>query len=208
MSGTPNVLIFMCDQLRIDLLDCYGSRQTPGGKGLVRTPNINALARDAVVFERAYTPTAICSPARASLMTGLYAHAHHMFNNSSPGYSYCQHLRPDAVMLPDWIAARTPYESAYFGKWHVGPADDLFASRFEHTQRPYEGGPAFLNNSHWHPSKQLGPLVRSIGGGRAGTVDVPMEGFPDVVAARYTQQFLRTRDASRPFVTFCSFPGP
>jgi arylsulfatase A-like enzyme len=200
-TDRPNVLVFLCDQLRIDLLGCYGS-------ALVRTPHIDALARDAVVFERAYTPTAICSPARASLMTGLYAHAHHMFNNSTPRYSYCEHLRPDAVMLPDWIAARTPYESAYFGKWHIGPADDLFRSRFEHTQRPYAGGPPFLTNSHWHPNTNLGPLVHSVGDGKAGTLDVPMEGFPDVVAARYSQQFLRTRDRSRPFALFCSFPGP
>ena len=55
----PNVLIFFCDQLRLDLLGCYGGT-------LVRTPHIDALARDSAVFERAYTPTAICSPARAS----------------------------------------------------------------------------------------------------------------------------------------------
>lgn len=200
-ADRPNVLVFLCDQLRIDLLGCYSS-------SLVRTPNIDALARDAVVFDRAYTPTAICSPARASLMTGLYAHTHHMFNNSTPRYSYCQHLRPDAVTLPDWLDDHTGYETAYFGKWHVGTADDLFRSRFHYTHRPYPGGPPFLTNSHWHPNTSLGELVQSVGDGKAGTLDVPMEGFPDVVAARYTQGFLRTRDQSRPFVLFCSFPGP
>ncbi|MGH2368797.1 MAG: sulfatase family protein, partial [Chloroflexota bacterium] len=89
-TGHPNVLVVLCDQLRRDLLGAYGSR-------LVRTPHLDALAAESVVFERAYTPTGICSPARASLMTGLYAHAHHMFNNSTPRYSYCQHLRPDVT---------------------------------------------------------------------------------------------------------------
>ncbi|MXZ21711.1 MAG: sulfatase-like hydrolase/transferase [Caldilineaceae bacterium SB0665_bin_25] len=90
MAGVsrPNVLIFLCDQLRIDLLSCY--QET-----LVRTPHITELTGDSCLFERAYTPCAICSPARASLLTGLYPHGHHMFNNSSPRYSYCQHLRPD-----------------------------------------------------------------------------------------------------------------
>ena len=106
-TDRPNVLVFFCDQLRRDLLDCYGDT-------LVRTPHIDALAAEAVVFDQYYTPTPICSPARASLMTGLYPHEHHMFNNSSPRYSYCEHLRPDVWMLPDWIAAETNYESAYF----------------------------------------------------------------------------------------------
>jgi arylsulfatase A-like enzyme len=201
-SAQPsNVLVFLCDQLRIDLLGCYGGT-------LVRTPHIDALAADGVVFERAYTPTAICSPARASLLTGLYAHAHHMFNNSTPRYSYCEHLRPGLTTLDAWIADHTPYESAYFGKWHIGPADDLFGSRFQHTQRPGDSDRPFLTSSHWHPSTSLGPLVRSVAGGKAGTLDVPLEGFPDVVAARYAQRFLRQRDRARPFVLFCSFPGP
>ena len=197
----PNVLIFFCDQLRIDLLGCYAGT-------LVRTPNIDALAKDAAVFERAYTPTAICSPARASLLTGLYAHAHHMFNNSTPKYSYCEHLRPDITMLQDWADDETDYESAYFGKWHIGPAEDLFQSRFHHTQEPYEGGPEFLTSSHWHPTTRIAPLVKSVAGGKAGTLDIGMEGFPDVVAARYTEEFLRTRDPDRPFIAFCAFPGP
>ena len=200
-TDRPNVLVFFCDQLRRDLLDCYGDT-------LVRTPHIDALAAEAVVFDQYYTPTPICSPARASLMTGLYPHEHHMFNNSSPRYSYCEHLRPDVWMLPDWIATETNYESAYFGKWHIGPAEDLYNSRFEHTQQPDPSRPAALNNSHWHPNTSLGPLVQSVGDGKAGTLDVPMEGFPDVVAARLSQDFLRSRDTDRPFALFCAFPGP
>jgi arylsulfatase A-like enzyme len=242
----PNILVFLCDQLRLDLLGCYGNT-------LVRTPNIDALAANSVVFDRAYTPTALCSPARASLLTGLYPHTHHMFNNSGAS-GYCPHLRPDIHMLSDWIADQTEYESAYFGKWHVGSGEDLFTSRFDYTHRPYDGGPLFRHpdhigafwrpstasvppqvtstpqragipqedapeehrkrwlryraNSSWHPGTYLGPLVQDVGGGNAGTLDMPMERFPDVVAARYTEIFLHNRDAGRPFIAFCSFPGP
>lgn len=96
----PNVLVIFCDQLRIDLLGCYGG-------SLVRTPNIDALAAESTMFDRAYTPTALCSPARASLMTGLYAHSHHLFNNSTPPYSYCEHPRSDIAMIQDWIDDET-----------------------------------------------------------------------------------------------------
>ncbi|MDE0069956.1 MAG: sulfatase-like hydrolase/transferase [Caldilineaceae bacterium] len=197
----PNILVFLCDQLRLDLLSCY--QETPA-----RTPNITDLAADSCVFERAYTPSAICSPARASLLTGLYPHSHHMFNNSTPRYSYCEHLRPGVAMIQDWIDDEGEYESAWFGKWHIGPAQDLFDSRFHHTQKPYEGGPSFLTSSHWHPNQMIGKLVHDVGRGEGGLLDVGMEGFPDVVAARYSQRFLRERDRERPFFLCCSFPGP
>jgi len=201
-ASRPNVLIFLCDQLRIDLLSCY--QET-----LVRTPHITALASDSCLFERAYTPCAICSPARASLLTGLYPHGHHMFNNSSSRYSYCQHMRPDVAMLQDWIDEEGEYESAWFGKWHIGPARDLFDSRFHHTHdEPHQGGPVFLGTTNWNNKTQIAPLVQSVGRGAAGTLDVGMEGFPDVAAARFTQDFLRTRDTTKPFFATCSFPGP
>ena len=196
-----NILICFCDQLRADLLGCYGGT-------LVRTPNLDALASDSVVFDQAYTPTAICSPARASLMTGVYPHRHHMFNNSTSRYSYCQHLRPEMTMLADWIAEETCYESAYFGKWHIGPVEDLFNSRFEHVAKPYPGGPEFMKTGHWHPTARYLPTCKGVTSGKAGTVDIPIEDFPDGMAARYTKEFLRKRKGDRPFTLFCAFPGP
>lgn len=200
-KDSPNILMFFCDQLRLDLLSCYGGN-------IVRTPHIDQLVKNSTVFERACTPTAICSPARASLMTGLYPHNHHMFTNSSPNYSYCEHLKPNLDMLPDWINKHTNYESAYFGKWHIGTADDLFNSSFHHTHpHPYEGGVPYLNNSHWHPDFNLGTPVDKVCK-IAGIVDMPFEDFPDVMAANYTIDFLEKRDSNRPFVSFCAFPGP
>ena len=203
MSAT-NVLVMFCDQLRRDLLGCYGNP-------LVRTPNLDALAAESVVFDRGYTPVAICSPARASLMTGLYPHGHHLFNNSTPEYSYCRHLPPSVRAIQDWAAAETDCQTAYFGKWHIGPAEDLFASAFEHTQRPgTQAGedPPFLGSTQWHPSTDHWPMVRSVEPDHSGTVDVPIDDFPDGVACRYASDFLGSRDPDRPFLLFCAFPGP
>ncbi|MBN1865567.1 MAG: sulfatase-like hydrolase/transferase [Victivallales bacterium] len=199
----PNIVVFFCDQLRIDLLSCYGGNK-------VRTPNIDALAANSTVFGRAYTPCALCSPARASLMTGLYPHSHHMFNNSTPGYSYCEHLKPEIAILPDWVKDETDYESAYFGKWHIGSAQDLFNSSFTHTHpRPDQDDLPYLNSSHWHPDLKIGPLDSSYASGQAGTIRVPMERFPDVAAANYTRRFIRGRKPDdKPFCAFCAFPGP
>jgi choline-sulfatase len=196
-----NILVLLCDQLKLDLLGCYGDN-------LVKTPNIDQLAEKSFVFDQAYTPTAICSPARASLMTGLYPHTHHMYNNSSPRYSHTLHLPSDVIMIQDWAASQTDYESAYFGKWHIGPADDLFNSSFHHTANNLNDPPLFAKGTMWHPGKYLAPTVKTCVCETAGTLDIPMEKFPDVVAAQYTKDFLLTRNKEKPFLLFCAFPGP
>jgi len=189
-----SILLLFCDQFRIDLIGCYGNTQ-------VRTPNIDALAADGMAFERACTPTPLCSPARASLMSGMYPHAHHMFNNSSVLYSYCRHPRPDLVMLPAWAQKNARHETAYYGKWHVGTLSDLAAAGFDHYVRE--------QRATTHPTPgTFGPFVHEIGNSAAGTIDVPMEGFPDVMAADLTLSFLNRRDMRRPFLATCAFPGP
>ena len=63
----PNVLVLMCDQMRADALGCNGNP-------VIRTPNLDYLARTGVNFPMAYTPNPICVPARACMTTGSYPH--------------------------------------------------------------------------------------------------------------------------------------
>lgn len=63
MSKKPNLLLIMCDQLRFDVLGCYGNT-------LVQTPNIDRLARRGICFDRAYSQTPVCIPARHGLIAG------------------------------------------------------------------------------------------------------------------------------------------
>ena len=72
--GRPNVLVVLLDDLRSD---------TPGyaGKGYVKTPQIDRIAAEGVNFRNAFATTSLCSPSRASLLTGLYAHRHGVTNN-------------------------------------------------------------------------------------------------------------------------------
>lgn len=64
MDEKPNLLLIMCDQLRADVLGCYGNK-------FVRTPNIDRLARQGVCFDNAYSQTPVCVPARYGLISGL-----------------------------------------------------------------------------------------------------------------------------------------
>ncbi|PVB59977.1 sulfatase-like hydrolase/transferase [Labrenzia sp. 011] len=77
MSRRPNILLITADQWRGD---CLGTMGHP----VVRTPNLDALAETATVFEHHYAATAPCSPARASLYTGLYQMNHRVVWNGAP----------------------------------------------------------------------------------------------------------------------------
>ncbi len=71
----PNILLLVTDQQRWDTISAYGLNE------ICRTPHIDALAARGVRFDNAFTPTAICSPARASVYTGLYPHQHGVVGN-------------------------------------------------------------------------------------------------------------------------------
>ncbi len=114
-GGAPNVLFLMTDQMQGRVLE-------PGHP--CQTPNFDRLAARGVRFPRAYTPNPVCSPARASLMTGLLPHSH--------GVVTVTHCVPDdqAVLRTDrahWAQrlAAAGYRTGYFGKWHVERSEDL-----------------------------------------------------------------------------------
>lgn len=109
MSRKPNVLILMADQMQGQVL-------RPGHP--CHTPHLDSVARRGVRFDRAYTPNAICSPARASLMTGLLPHNHGVLwvTHNVDDDQGC--LRQDK---PHWAQrlAEAGYRTGYFGQWHV-----------------------------------------------------------------------------------------
>lgn len=110
----PNILFLMTDQMQGRVLEPDSPCQTP---------NFDRLAARGVRFTRAYTPNAVCSPARTSLMTGLLPHNH--------GVLYVTHtVDGDQAALrtehPHWAQrlAENGYRTGYFGKWHVERSGD------------------------------------------------------------------------------------
>ena len=103
----PNLLVLMADQLTPYMLGCYSNP-------LVKTPNLDALRRQSVCFDNAYTPNPLCTPARAAFMTGLYTDRLGCFDNchdfASAQPTFAHHLT---------VAG---YQTALCGKMHfVGP---------------------------------------------------------------------------------------
>jgi arylsulfatase A-like enzyme len=98
-----NLVMFLPDQQRADTLACYGNAK-------VHAVNLNKLAAESVVFERAYVTQPVCSPSRASLMTGQWPHMTGCTNN---GFTLDRRL----ATLPELIGDN--YRAGYVGKWHL-----------------------------------------------------------------------------------------
>ena len=75
-SGKPDILMIVSDQHNASITGCYGDR-------LVKTPHIDRLAADGVLFERAYCPYPVCGPSRMSFKTGRYPYDIECWNNGS-----------------------------------------------------------------------------------------------------------------------------
>ena len=103
----PNFLVILIDDLRHDE---FGA----GGHPYMKTPHIDRIAHEGALFERAFHTTPICSPNRASIVTGQYASRHGIIDN----------VARDAMShrLPNYHLAlqKLGYETAHIGKWHMG----------------------------------------------------------------------------------------
>jgi arylsulfatase A-like enzyme len=121
MSDTPNLLFLFTDEQRADTLAAYGNSR-------IAMPNLNALAEESILFERAYCTQPICTPSRSSIMTGVYPHSNGCTRNNAP-------LPEEFRCLPEYPAFEG-YTSAYHGKWHLG--DEIFRQHGFNEWRSFE----------------------------------------------------------------------
>jgi arylsulfatase A-like enzyme len=116
-AAKPNIVIIMADQWNAQSLGYAGNKD-------VKTPNLDQLAQRSVVFKTAVSVMPVCSPARASLLTGQYPLTHGVFYNDRP-------LRNEALTIAE-IYKTAGYATGYIGKWHVNGQENYekqFAAR-------------------------------------------------------------------------------
>jgi N-acetylglucosamine-6-sulfatase len=140
----PSILFILIDDLRWDDLGC-------AGHPFARTPNIDRIAREGAMFRNAFVTTPLCSPSRASFLTGLYAHTHGIVDNTERGaQSHKLATFPRALHAAG-------YETGYIGKWHMGN-DDSPRPGFDHWVS-FRGQGTYLNpdiNENGKTSKVAG----------------------------------------------------
>jgi len=109
----PNIIFILSDDHRWDHLSCMGHP-------FLKTPNLDKLASQGVMFDNAFVTTSLCSPSRASFLTGQYAHTHGVKNNITPwnnqNVTFMERLK------------KAGYDTAFIGKWHM-PGKGLPALR-------------------------------------------------------------------------------
>src|SRR6476660_10340250 len=105
----PNVVFVLTDDQRWDTISLNERSQ-------VKTPNIDRLGKEGVYFRNAFCTTSLCSPSRASILSGLYAHSHGVLNNFTE-------YPNDLPSFPRALQA-AGYTSGYIGKYHMGEEND------------------------------------------------------------------------------------
>jgi len=138
-SARPNILLIVVDDLRWDALSCTGHPFS-------QTPNIDRIAKEGIIFQNAFTTHSLCSPSRATLLTGLYSHQHRVRDNNTP-------LDAKFPMVPQ-ILQKSGYETAFIGKWHMGHSEARPKPGFNHWvsfigQGQYTN-PAINVNDKWY----------------------------------------------------------
>lgn len=120
MSAKKNILFLIADQHQYDTLI------NPNCK----TPNLDKLRAEGTLFERAHSVNAICSPARASLMTGKLPHNHGMVDNTHTVEPFRSSLIRDGKSFPEHLKTQG-YTLGYYGKWHVDRESNLDSFGFD-----------------------------------------------------------------------------
>lgn len=207
-SPRPNFLIILTDQQRVDTLGCYGAR-------VCQSPAVDDFARTAARFTQAYSVCALCTPARASMLTGQYPHRHGLIRNSEDWYCKTEFGPQDRLLSQDLSASG--YACGLVGKWHCGierlPRDfGFFGMNVPgygkvHKTREYadyvrerglDTGTIEPFGGGWHPNTVLA-------GRRTGDVEASV---PYFVAEQTIQALKRQAAEDRPFLLFSNFWGP
>lgn len=175
-----NVIFILSDDHRYDVMSFLGHPW-------VKTPAMDAMAKEGVYFKYAMVTTSLCSPSRGSILTGQYVHNHGVVDNNVL-------TKKGTVFFPQYLQ-KAGYQTAYFGKWHMGG----------HTDAPRPGFDrwvSFRGQGHYYPPKDRKWSLNVDG------KSVPQKGYITDEITDYAIDWLnQTKKNDKPFFAYVSHKG-
>jgi N-acetylglucosamine-6-sulfatase len=174
-SKPRNIIFMLTDDHRYDAMGFLK------GQSWLETPHLDSMAAHGVHAPNAFVTTALCSPSRASILTGQYAHKHKVVDNANP-------IPKGTTFFPQLLKSGANYQTAFFGKWHMGGEGD-------EPQPGFDRWVSFRGQGTYNPSRN----GLNVDGQR-----VPQKGYITDEMTDYALDWLGKRDAQRPFFMYLS----
>ncbi|WP_417390684.1 sulfatase [Gimesia sp.] len=177
-----NVVFILADDHRYDVMGFLGHPW-------VETPAMDALAKEGVYFKNAMVTTSLCSPSRASILTGQYMHNHGVVDNNVSA-------KPGTIFFPQYLQ-QAGYQTGFFGKWHMGGHSD--------DPRPgFDKWISFRGQGHYYPPEHLKNWSLNIDG-----KSVPQKGYITDELTDYALEWLddTVKPSGKPFFVYLSHKG-
>ena len=197
LSAAPNYVLIFCDDLGYGDLGCYGSKKN-------RTPRIDQLAREGMRFTDFYSSSPVCTPSRASLMTGCYARRVGMHEDFTGHWVLIPRSRrglsPNELTLPEALKTEG-YTTACIGKWHLGDQPPHLPTA--HGFDEYFGIPYSNDMANKRRGDPPLPLVK-----QKSVIEAPAN--QATLTQRYTREAVNfiERNRKRPFLLYLPHTFP
>ena len=179
ISTPTNVIYILTDDQRFDEMGFMNP--------IIDTPNIDRLASEGVHFKNAFVTTALCSPSRATILTGQYMHNHGVVDNNSP-------RNPNSVLFSEYLQV-AGYDTAFIGKWHMGEAAS--ASRnLDDPQPGFDHWVSFAGQGHYYPTRLRNGEMNKL---NINGEHVLQKGYITDELTDYALEYLSNRESDKPF---------
>jgi arylsulfatase A-like enzyme len=172
-----NIIFILADDHRYDAMGFM--KKIPG----LETPAMDKMASEGAHISNAFVSTALCSPSRASILTGQYAHTHRVVDNDAA-------MPPDLKFFPQYLQ-QAGYQTAFMGKWHMGHADDMPQPGFD----------------YWLSFRGQGVYNDPVFNINGEKVKQPEGSYTTDRLTDYAVEWLDKRDQKKPFFLYLSHKG-